>query len=112
MRSSHAEILRAIDGIAGEVDIVVFFQPRPTYARVRPRIRSRGKLGWACTWSDELFHLRSSVPLELAPDGAAVRGHFRLGAHEKVWLSLCYPMGDIGVIPPLCEWGSPSRKAH
>jgi len=99
------EILRAIDGIAGEVDIVVFFQPRPNYARVRPRIRSRGKLGWACTWSDELFLLRSSVPLELTPDGAAVRGHFRLRAREKVWLSLCYSKGDIGVIPPLCEWG-------
>jgi hypothetical protein len=74
-------------------------QLRPTLDRMRSNRR-------------EIIREDSVLHQELAPDGAAVRGHFRSRAREKFWLPLCYSQSCIGVIPPLCEWGSPSRKAH
>jgi GH15 family glucan-1,4-alpha-glucosidase len=95
------ELLRAVEGLEGEVELDVLFGPRPNYARAPPRIRARGKLGWACTWSDELFLLRTVDPLQLALDGATVRGRIRVKANQKTYLSLCYAKADIGVIAPL-----------
>src|SRR3712207_4062224 len=57
------ELLRVVEGLAGEVDLEVRWEPRPDYARASPRIRSRGALGWACTWADELLLLRAEAPL-------------------------------------------------
>jgi hypothetical protein len=71
------EVLRIVEGIEGEVELRFRFEPRPNYARAAPRFRSRGALGWACTWSDELFLLRAEAPMELAPNGAAVVGGVR-----------------------------------
>jgi len=95
------ELLRSIEGVEGEVDLDIIFEPRPNYARVIPQIRARGRLGWACTWSEELFLLRSEVPLQLIPGDAAVGGHIRIKAAEKAYFSLCYAEADIGVIAPL-----------
>lgn len=97
------EILRVVEGIDGEVDLQVRFEPRPNYARAEPRFRSRRALGWACSWSDELFLLHGNTRLELAPDGKAIVGRIRTKPGEKVYLSLCYAKADIGVITPLGE---------
>ena len=95
------EFLRVIEGLEGEVALDVQFAPRPNYARAPPRFRSRGALGWACAWSDELFLLHADMPLELAPDGSAVVGRIRIRTGEKAGLSLCYAKADIGVVEPL-----------
>ncbi len=73
------------------------------YARVPPRFGSRGTLGWACTWSDELFLLRGDTLLELASDATAVVGCIKTSAGKKRYLSLCYGKADIGVIAQLGE---------
>ena len=95
------ELLRMLEGVDGEVAFEVLWEPRPDYGRARPVIRSRGALGWACTWSDELFLLHAETPLSLAPDGGAVVGSVRVEAGRKVCLSLSYAKADIGVIAPL-----------
>src|SRR5215211_661002 len=105
------EILRVIEGVAGEVELEVRFEPRPDYARVPPRFRSRGALGWACTWSDELFVLRGDMPLELASDATAVVGCIKTSAGKKRYLSLCYAKADIGVIAPLGEAADERMRA-
>jgi GH15 family glucan-1,4-alpha-glucosidase len=105
------EILRVIEGIAGEVELEVRFEPRPNYARVPPRFRSRGTLGWACTWSDELFLLRGDMPLELASDATAVVGCIKTRAGKKRYVSLCYAKADIGVIAPLGEAADERMRA-
>jgi GH15 family glucan-1,4-alpha-glucosidase len=95
------EVLRIVEGVAGEVALEIRFAPRPNYARATPRLRPRGKLGWACTWKDELFLLHAEAPLGLAPDGRAVTGRIRVQPGEKVAVSLSYAKADIGVAAPL-----------
>jgi GH15 family glucan-1,4-alpha-glucosidase len=95
------ELLRIVEGIEGEIALKVHFAPRPDYARAAPRLGPRGKLGWACTWKDELFLLHAEAPLELAPDGCAVTGRVRVKPGEKVAVSLSYAKSDIGVAAPL-----------
>jgi GH15 family glucan-1,4-alpha-glucosidase len=97
------EILRVVEGLHGEVIVNVRFEPRPDYARERVRIRSRGALGWACAWGDELCLLTSEARLEAAPDGAAVIGQVRVRAGERLCFSLTYTKGDIGIVAPLGE---------
>ncbi|MCC2649930.1 MAG: glycosyl hydrolase family protein [Microvirga sp.] len=97
------EILRVVEGVEGEVDLQVRFEPRPNYARAKPRFSLRGVLGWACTWSDELFLLHADIALELTEDGKALIGRIRMKAGERAYLSLCYSKADIGIIAPLGE---------
>jgi GH15 family glucan-1,4-alpha-glucosidase len=97
------EILRVVEGIDGEMTVNVRFEPRPDYGRQKVRIRSRGALGWSCAWSDELCLLSSNARLEVGPDEAAIIGQVRIKAGERVYFSLAYTKGDIGVIAPLGE---------
>jgi GH15 family glucan-1,4-alpha-glucosidase len=95
------EVLRIVEGIEGEVAFDIRWEPRPNYARGGAAIRSRGALGWACTWSDELFLLHAEVPLEFKRAENAVVGRIRVDAQRKCRFSLGYAKADIGVIPPL-----------
>lgn len=95
------EVLRIIEGIDGEVSFDVRWEPRPDYARVNARIRQRGRLGWACTFEDELFFLHAEAPLTFRETEKAVLGRVRIVAGQSCRFSLGYEKGDIGVIPPL-----------
>jgi GH15 family glucan-1,4-alpha-glucosidase len=97
------EVLRIVEGIDGETTLNIRFEPRPDYAREKVRIRSRGALGWACVWGDELCLLASETRLDLTPDGAAIIGQVRVRAGARLSFSLAYTKGDIGVIAPLGE---------
>jgi len=99
------EILRIVEGVAGEVGLDIRCEPRPDYGRTAPRVRSRGALGHAFSWADELILLRSETPLEIAPDALAVGARVRVAAGETVRLSLGYVKGDIGVVAPLGDAG-------
>lgn len=92
------EVLRIVEAVQGEVDMVLIAMPRPNYGRTRADIRSRGRLGFAWTWGNELLGLCADFPLTVADDGS-VRGGLRLAAGERRRVSLCYTQGDIGVIP-------------
>jgi hypothetical protein len=72
------ELLRIVEGVEGEIVLEVRWEPRPDYGRAAPQIRSRGALGWACTWSDELFLLYTESPLELVSEERAVVGRIRV----------------------------------
>ena len=98
------ELLRMVEGVQGEVAIGIRFEPRPDYARAGVRVRSRGALGWASTWSDELFLLHTDAPLQPTPEGDAVVGRIRINAGQKAWLSLAYAKADIGVVAPLADF--------
>jgi GH15 family glucan-1,4-alpha-glucosidase len=95
------EVLRVLEGVEGEVILDIRFEPRPNYAREKARIRSRGRLGWSCSWRDELCLLTSDARLEPAPHGTAVIGQIRIRAGERLCFSLAYTKGDVGVIAPL-----------
>jgi GH15 family glucan-1,4-alpha-glucosidase len=95
------EVLRMIEGVEGEISFEVRWEPRPDYARADARIRSRGAIGWSCSWSDELFLLHAESPLHFIADEKAVVGRIRVAAGQQVRFSLCYAKGDIGVIASL-----------
>jgi hypothetical protein len=53
------EVLRAVEGVEGEVDVEVFCDPRPAYGAVTPRLHARGRSGYwythraeAVVWND------------------------------------------------------------
>ena len=98
---SMREILRIAEGVEGGVTLDVLFEPRPDYGRAPARIRSRGRLGCACAWRDELFLLRSDADLDITPEASAVAGQIHLKVGEKVCFALSYEKGEIGVISPL-----------
>lgn len=95
------EVLRIVEGIAGEVSFDVHWAPRPDYARANPLIRPRGALGWSCALSDELFLLRSEVPLNFSSKEQAIVGRIRVEAGQRFRFSLCYAKRDIAVVAPL-----------
>src|SRR5690606_35351450 len=47
LRPQH-QVLREVEGLAGEVDVEVLYEPRPGYAERLPRIADHGRLGVQC----------------------------------------------------------------
>jgi GH15 family glucan-1,4-alpha-glucosidase len=60
------ELLRAVEGIAGEVEMVMELAPRPEYGLIRPLIRLED--GGARTFGSGRVSVRCAVPLDLADD--------------------------------------------
>lgn len=95
------EVLRCLEVVSGEVEVLVHYVPRPDYARRKVRLRNRGAFGWACVDRDSLYLLHADVPLRTANDGAELRACVRLRQGDKRFLSLAYAKADVGVLAPL-----------
>ena len=93
------EVLRAVEGMDGTVEIEVRLDLRPDYARRHLRPRKRGRLGWAYVWGNEVLVVRSDIELRL--EGDALVGTVVLGAGERRYLSLAYTKSDPAILPPL-----------
>src|SRR5919202_6756957 len=70
------EILRGVEGVSGEVELVMELAPRPEYGLIMPLIRLEE--GGARTFGSGRVSVRSAVPLEL--DGETMRASFTLRA--------------------------------
>ncbi len=101
------QILRAVECLAGEVEVELVCDPRPDYARTTPRLRDRGPLGVHYEHRDTVLVLRSDLPLALSADGGGVRGRAVLRAGERRHVSLVFSQGEPAVIPPL---GAPAER--
>jgi GH15 family glucan-1,4-alpha-glucosidase len=95
------EVLRVIEGIAGEVEIGIRCDPRPHYGAVVPRLADRGLLGCWYEHGAEALVVRSEVPLATAPGQPGVHGRVRVRAGERRSLSLVYAHGEPAVLPAL-----------
>jgi GH15 family glucan-1,4-alpha-glucosidase len=93
------EVLRAVEGMVGTVEIEVRLEVRPDYARRRHKPRQRGPLGWTYVWGNEVLVVHTDIALH--PEGDALVGTVALGAGERRYLSLAYTKGDPAVLPPL-----------
>lgn len=93
------EVLRAIEGMDGSVEIELRIDVRPDYARRSLRPRKRGRLGWTCLWGDEVLVVHSDIALK--QEGDALVGTVTLGPGERRYLSLAYTKGDPAILPPL-----------
>ncbi len=95
------EILREVEGLLGEIELEILYEPRPDYGRVHPTIEQRGALGFWCAIGGATLNLRSELPLALAPDGHSLRGAATIRAGERACLSLAYSVDGPAIIPML-----------
>jgi GH15 family glucan-1,4-alpha-glucosidase len=97
------EVLRELEGLEGEVEIEILYDPRPDYGRVRPLLEQWGPLGLRCEVDGTSLTLRSELPLELTDGDRSARGFVRIRSGEQTYLSLTYSMEAPAVIPLLGE---------
>jgi GH15 family glucan-1,4-alpha-glucosidase len=97
------EVLRELEGLEGEVEVEILYDPRPDYGRIRPLLGQRGALGLRCAVGGTSLTLRSELPLELTDGDPGARGVARIRSGEREYLSLTYSMEAPAVIPLLGE---------
>jgi GH15 family glucan-1,4-alpha-glucosidase len=95
------ELVRIVEGLEGETEIEVLFEPCLDYGRVNPCLVRHGTLGWFCERKGEAFLLRDELDLDLVENGTALRSRITLEAAEKRRVSLVYAKHDVLVIPSL-----------
>jgi GH15 family glucan-1,4-alpha-glucosidase len=99
--TAEHEILRAVEGLEGDVDLEVTYAPRPDYARQDVHLQRRGNLGIWCGAGPGALVLRSEVPLRISADGKSACGMIRIAAGERRFLSLIYSHSGPAVLPML-----------
>jgi GH15 family glucan-1,4-alpha-glucosidase len=62
------ELLRIVECLDGTAELEANYAPRPNYGRMSPRLRRRGKLGWACESGRELLLLHTDAPMTPVSD--------------------------------------------
>src|SRR5215217_1244989 len=97
------EVLRELEGLEGEVEVEILYDPRPDYGRVRPLLEERGALGLRCEVDGTSLTLRSEMPLELIDGDRSASGFARIRSGEQKHLSLTYSMEAPAVVPLLGE---------
>jgi GH15 family glucan-1,4-alpha-glucosidase len=97
------EVLRQLEGLEGEVEVEILYDPRPDYGRARPLLEQRGALGLRCEVDGTSLTLRSEVPLELTDGDRCARGAARIQSGEHKYLSLTYSAEAPAVVPLLGE---------
>jgi GH15 family glucan-1,4-alpha-glucosidase len=97
------EVLRELEGLEGEVEVKILYDPRPDYGRVRPLLEERGALGLRCEGDGTSLTLRSEMPLELTDGDRSASGLARIRSGERKYLSLTYSMEAPAVVPLLGE---------
>src|SRR4051794_37456395 len=78
------ELLRAVEGVEGDVEMVMELAPRPEYGLIRPLIRLED--GGARTFGSGRVSVRASVPLEV--QDATMRAAFRVRPDDAHGFSL------------------------
>ncbi len=95
------EVLRIIEVLNGAPTIRILYQPRPDYARKRPRIHRRGVGVWLTGDNRNVLLLHTDIPLALDGEHASLSAEFQLHANERRFLSLTCTGGSMAVIPGL-----------
>jgi GH15 family glucan-1,4-alpha-glucosidase len=93
------EILRVVEGVAGEVDLTVMVDPRPGYGCTQRRLRGGGRLGWSYCWSNEVLLVHSDFALSRAD--LVLSGSISVRAGDRRYISVAYVQNDPAVIPAL-----------
>ena len=97
------EILRKVECLEGTVNIDVFFDPRPDYARGTPRLLECSTLGCFYEYGAQILALRSDVPLETSAAVPGLIGHAMLRSGDLRYLSMTFAHGYPAVVAPLGE---------
>ena len=95
------EVLREVEGLDGEVEVEVLYDPRPDYGLTRPVLERQWDHGLRCEVGGAALVLRSELPLEADGDSWGTSGMVRIRAGERKYLSLTYNREAPAVVPPL-----------
>ena len=87
------EVLRAVEGVDGEVEMVMELAVRPEYGLIRPLIRPEE--GGARTFGSGRVVVRSGAPLEV--DDATMRAAFRVRGGERVGFAMRWAPAETRV---------------
>jgi len=94
------ELIRLIRCEAGEVPVLIDFDPRPNYGRTTSFIKDAGKLGWRVGVGTALLTLRSNIDLA-ANSNAGLVARPTLKSGDAVAYSLTFSEEGPAVLPPL-----------
>jgi GH15 family glucan-1,4-alpha-glucosidase len=100
------EVLREVEGLEGEVEVEIIYNPRPDYGLMRPALERQRDDGLRCEVGGAALVLRSELHLETEGEGWGASGVVRIRAGERKCLSLTYSTEAPAVVPPL---GEPAR---
>jgi alpha,alpha-trehalase len=78
------ELIRSVEGVAGEVELELELAPRPQYGLIKPLVRLED--GGARTFGAGRLSIRSAVPLEL--EDATMRATFTAGEGDGLGFSM------------------------
>lgn len=99
---AERELLRVAEGVDGEIELEVRYDPRPDYARARARLVHRGAaLGWVFQHKGQAFRLLAEMALRSAEDGSGLIGEVTLRPGDRVRFSLSHATHDMLIIPPM-----------
>jgi GH15 family glucan-1,4-alpha-glucosidase len=93
------ELARMIEGVSGEVQLEIAIDLRPGYARLRPRLECRGRMGWTWVWDNQIAVVRSDIAF--ARRGDTLEAEPFVSQGERASISLSYTKGDPAVFPML-----------
>lgn len=99
--TAEHEVLREIEGLAGDIALMIYYAPRPEYARQNLVLKQRGAFGVSCQAGRGELILQSGVSLELSADDQVASAVVRIRAGDRWFLSLTYSEDGPAVIPAL-----------
>ena len=98
------ELLRAVEGVSGSVELVLELAPRPEYGLVKPLVRLED--GGARTFGAGRLAVRSDVPLEV--EDATMSASFRVREGERLGFSLRWAPPEVRDAPE----PTPASRVH
>jgi GH15 family glucan-1,4-alpha-glucosidase len=98
LRGSHPRVVRVVEGVRGEVAMLMRFVPRFDYGRVRPWVSREGDAIRAVAGPDAL-ELRCEVPV--GGDDLQLTAEFTIAAGQRVWFLLTFHLSWEMPPPPI-----------
>jgi hypothetical protein len=89
------ELVRSVEGVSGEVELVLELAPRPEYGLIKPLIRVED--GGARTFGSGRLAVRSEVPLQV--DDATMTASFAVGEGDRLGFSMQWAPPSAGRRP-------------
>lgn len=90
----HHAILHMVEGVVGEVEMALVYEPRFAYGRVTPRLYDRKRLGFWCAHAGEALTLYSDLPLNLVPEEGCVYVRFLVRRGDRRFAGLSFARGE------------------
>src|SRR5919199_2580804 len=92
------ELARGVEGVSGEVKLVLELAPRTEYGLVRPLFRKEGDGGRTFGGPNRIV-VRAGVPVEI--EDVTMRAAFAVAAGERVGFSLRWIPAEAAEVPPV-----------